>query len=270
MEDWKRKAISWIVDSAIYAFAQWLLERNKMEVTDPEWVINMKKKNCFIAELGEEFMFYSAFVRSFDSSFGIVLENIWNNIATLSYDVKRNINSFILPEQTQRISSIIDKYLAHECLPNVLHYSDFNCIYPTNISSFLRSHVTDNYFYDSTKNEHYLIELKAWWNLDNKKARAEKIALLEEYFMLKNFLRTDTTAKIKLFFWTAYNMYWEWNVWKQWSVEQFFSPDELLIGKDYWNFACNDSEWFNIIFSQYKKSAQYIRESLINIKKLYF
>lgn len=56
-------------------------------------------------------MFYSAFVRSFDSSFGIVLENMWNNIAKLSYDVKNNIQSFILPEQTQRISSIIDKYL---------------------------------------------------------------------------------------------------------------------------------------------------------------
>lgn len=270
MESSKIKAINWIVDSAIYAFSQWLFERNKKESVDPNWVINMKKKNCFVAELWEEFMFYSAFVRSFDSSFWIVLENIGNNIAKLSYDVKDNINSFILPEQTQRISSIIDKYLWHECLPQVKHYSDFDCIYPSKIESFIRSHVTDNYFYDKNKNEHYLIELKAWWNLDNKKARAEKEALLEEYFLLKNLIKDDNTAKIKLYFWTAYNMFWEWNQRKQWSVEQFFAQEELLIWKDYRNFACNDKEWFNIIFEQYKKSAEHIRKALIEIKKLYF
>lgn len=51
------------------------------EVNNPEGVINSKKYNCFINELGEEFMFYSAFVRSFDSSFGKVLENMGNSIA---------------------------------------------------------------------------------------------------------------------------------------------------------------------------------------------
>lgn len=270
MDSSKVKAINGIVDAAIYAFAQWLFERNKKEASDPNGVINMKKKNCFVAELWEEFMFYSAFVRSFDSSFWIVLENIGNNIAKLSYDVRYNINSFILPDQTQRISSIIDKYLRHECVPCVEHYSDFNCIYPSNVVSFEKEHVTDNYFYDSNKNEHYLIELKAWGNLDNKKSRAEKEALLEEYFLLKNQIRNDKTAKIKIFFWTAYNMFWEWNTWRQWSVEQFFAKDELLIGKDYWNFACNDSEWFNIIFEQYKKSAEHIRKALKQIKNLYF
>ena len=270
MDSSKVKAINGIVDAAIYAFAQWLFERNKKEASDPNWVINMKKKNCFVAELWEEFMFYSAFVRSFDSSFWIVLENIGNNIAKFSYDVRNNIKSFILPDQTQRISSIIDKYLWHECSPCTEHYSDFSCIYQSNVSSFERIHVTDNYFYDSDKNEHYLIELKAWGNLDNKKARAEKEALLEEYFLLKNQIRNDKTAKIKIFFGTAYNMFWEWNTRRQWSVEQFFAKDELLIGKDYWNFACNDGEWFNIIFEQYKKSAEHIRKALKEIKNLYF
>lgn len=270
MDSSKIKAINGIVDAAIYAFAQWLFERNKKEASDPNGVINMKKKNCFVAELWEEFMFYSAFVRSFDSSFWIVLENIGNNIAKLSYDVRNNIKSFILPEQTSRISSIMDSYLKHESVPCMEHYSDFSCIYPSNITSFEREHVTDNYFYDGSKNEHYLIELKAWGNLDNKKARAEKQALLEEYFLLKNQIRNDKSAKIKIFFGTAYNMFWEWNTWRQWSVEQFFAKDELLIGKDYWNFACNDSEWFNIIFEQYKKSAEHIRKALKEIKSLYF
>lgn len=47
------------------------------------------------------------------------------------------------------------------------------------------------------KNEHYLIELKASGDLDNKKARAEKSALLEEYFLLKNQLKDDPSAKNK-------------------------------------------------------------------------
>lgn len=270
MDVTKRKAINGIVDSAIYAFSQWLFERHQNEANDPTWVINMKKKNCFIAELWEEFMFYSAFVRSFDSSFGIVLENMWNNIAKLSYDVRGNIKSFILPEQTQWITSITDKYLAHECLPTIEHYSSLSCIYPSNISSFLRNHITDNYFFDPKNNIHYIIELKAWGNLDNKKARAEKIALLEEYFLLKNKLREEENAQIKLFFGTAYNMFWEGNPWKQWSVEQFFAYNELLIWQEYRNFACNDNEGFQIIFEQYKKSAQHVRKALTEIKQLYF
>lgn len=56
-------------------------------------------------------------------------------------------------------------------------------------------------FIAAKKNEHYLIELKASGDLDNKKARAEKMALLEEYFLLKNQLKDDSTAKIKNIFW---------------------------------------------------------------------
>ena len=45
---------------------------------------------------------------------------------------------------------------------------------------------------------------------------------------------------------------------------------ELLIGKDYWNFVCNDENGFNIVFEQYKKSAKYIKQAIQNIKALYF
>lgn len=118
-----------MVDSAIQSFATGLLSRYSNEVNDPEGVINAKKNNCFMAELGEEFMFYSAFVRSFDSSFGNVLEKLGNNIATLSYTVKGNINSFILPEQIQRTSSILDGYFKHEYKPAREHYESFSCLY---------------------------------------------------------------------------------------------------------------------------------------------
>ncbi len=266
----KRKAIEIIVDTAITNFAEGLISRYSSEVDDVNGVINMKKNNCFIAELGEEFMFYSAFVRSFDSSFGNVLENIGNSIAKLSYEVRGDIDSFILPEQTQRIANILDNYVSHVAKPKIDHYVDFSSIYPRDITSFKRTHVTDNYFYNEDKNEHYLIELKASGDLDNKKAKAEKSALLEEFFLLKNQIKDDPTAKIFIYFGTAYNKFGEGREWKQERVKQFFAEEELLIGKDYWNFVCNSSDGFEVIFEQYKKSANKIRYALSEIKGLYF
>lgn len=266
----KQRTIEIVVDTAIGAFAEGLISRYSDEVDDINGVVNMKKNNCFIAELGEEFMFYSAFVRSFDSSFGNVLEKMGNNIANLSYEVKNNIDSFILPDQVGRISSILDSYFDRSAIPSISHYSAYSSIYPKDITSFKRIHATDNYFYCKEKNEHYLIELKASGDLDNKKARAEKNALLEEFFLLKNQLKDDPTAKVKIYFGTAYNKFGEGRDWKQERVKQFFAEDELLIGTDYWNFVCNDADGFRIIFEQYKKSADKIRNALIAIKGMYF
>lgn len=270
MDMQKQKAMEIVVDTAVESFAEGLISRYTDEVDDVNGVINMKKNNCFIAELGEEFMFYSAFVRSFDSSFGNILEKMGNNIAKLSYEVKGNIDSFILPDQITRISSILDSYLDHTTNPDISHYSTYSSIYPKDITSYKRTHITDNYFYCKEKNEHYLIELKASGDLDNKKARAEKSALLEEYYLLKNQLKDDTTAKIKIFFGTAYNKFGEGKVWKQERVRQFFADDELLIGREYWNFVCNDENGFDVVFNQYKKSADKIRTALTKIKGMYF
>lgn len=270
MNEQKIKSIQAVVDTAMSAFSEGLISRYSDEVDDANGVINMKKNNCFIAELGEEFMFYSAFVRSFDSSFGNVLEKMGNNIAKLSYEVRGDINSFILPDQTQRIASVLDNYVDHVTLPSISHYASYTSIYPRDITSYRRNHVTDNYFYSKEKNEHYLIELKASGDLDNKKARAEKSALLEEYFLLKNQLKNDPTAKLKIFFGTAYNKFGEGKPWKQERVRQFFAEEELLIGKDYWNFVCDDENGFDIVFEQYKHSAEKIKIALKKIKEMYF
>ena len=94
--------------------------------------------------------------------------------------------------------------------------------------------------------------------------------MLEEYFLLKNKLKDDPQAKVKIFFGTAYNKFGEGQEWKQERVRQFFADDELLIGKDYWNFVCNDPDGFDIIFSQYKNSAKKIKDALTEIKTIYF
>lgn len=272
MEITKKKTIQLLVDSAIKNFAEGFQSRYRGELKDPKGVINSKKNNCFIAELGEEFVFYSALVRSFDSSFGKVLENMGNSIAKVSYDVKGSIQSFILPAQTQHIADIMSHYDEHEH-PEVDHYSSFRPIIPKNIESFRRTHATDNYFYNSDKKEHYLIELKAGGDLDNKKSRAEKISLLDEYYLLKNLLMSNPDTKddkIFIYFATAYNKDGEGNKWNQERVRQYFAEEELKIGKDYWNFVCDDAAGFETIFEQYKQSCGIVRDVLNDIKKQYF
>ena len=271
MKEFKMRAIQQIVDSSIRSFADGLKDRHVEESRDPNGTINKKRKNAFVVELGAEFMFYSALVRSFDSSFGNVLENIGNAIAKISFETRDRIESYLLPAQQQKIDEVIASYTTdaeNRVTPLSEHYSGYTCIVPRNIESFRRIHITDHCFFNRNRNEYYLIELKAGGDLDTKKAPAEKKELLVEYFMLKNIVPAD--ASVRLYFGAAYNKDGEGNPWKQSSVQNCFAPDELLIGQDYWNFVCDDAQGYAVVMEQYRRSAAYIRAALTEIKYSYF
>lgn len=268
MDETKNKTIQEIVDRRIREFAQSFERKFVSQLNDPCGIINMKKNNRFIAELGEEFIFYSAFVRRFDSSLGKVLEKIGNEVAQLSYEVRGCISSFLLTQQAQHIDYIMAEYEGHR-KPLITDYNTFVCMIPRDVRSSKKTHETDHYFYHKERDEYYLIELKSGGDLDNKKAKTEKIALLQQYFLLKNALN-DNDVHIKIFFGTAYNKNGENMEWKQERVKQFFAEDELLIGKDYWNFVCDDQEGYDIIMEQYRHSVAYIDEALHQIKAKYF
>ena len=205
MDKLQEKSIRLIIDTAIKSFANGFELRHNAEVDDPNGTINSKKNNCFISVLGDEFIFYSAFVRSFDSSFGNLLESLGNQIAKFSYKTDRTIHSYILTEQTQHISNLLDKYEDHICTPAKSHYENFFVLPPKNFASFTTQHICDNWFFDEKSKTHYLVELKAGGDLDNKKAKSEKLALLKEYFMLKNIIPQD--ENILIYFATAYNKF---------------------------------------------------------------
>ena len=120
---------------------------------------------------------------------------------------------------------------------------------------------------DRETNAHYLIELKIGGDLDNKKARSEKEAILEQFAILSNVLPPKTN--IKIFFATAYNRYGENKPWRQERVRQFFADEELLIGKDFWNFVCRSDEGYKIVLEAYRESAPIIKRALDSIKKTY-
>ena len=114
---------------------------------------------------------------------------------------------------------------------------------------------------------HYLIELKIGGDLDNKKSRSEKEALLEQYCILANTLGSED--KIKIYFATAYNRYGEGRPWTQGRVLQFFAKDELLISADFWNLVCKSDKGYEIVLDEYRKSASVIVDALNDIKDTY-
>jgi hypothetical protein len=101
-------------------------------------------------------------------------------------------------------------------------------------------HDSDYYLKDEESGRHYLTELKIGGDLDSKKARAEKEALLEQYAILRNTLGTLENVSVR--FATAYNRLGEGRPWEQGRVKQYFAPEELLIGKDFWDFVCKSQK----------------------------
>lgn len=264
----KKQAIRKIVHASVEAFASGFQGRHEGEVNDLDGTINMKIHNVFIAVLGPEIQYYTALVRSFDSSLGNMLEKMAINIADLFYEVNKSVQGNLYPEQTAKIAEFLEAYKNSEnpLNPQLSHYDEIRGV-KTSSKLINKTHVSDYYLKDRDSNTHYLIELKIGGDLDNKKARSEKEAIFEQYAILANEL--GEKADIKCFFATAYNRFGEDKEWKQTRVLQFFSKDELLIGRDFWNLVCKTDEGYNIVLDAYKEKAGLIKDALESIKKTY-
>jgi len=117
-----KKTIKTLVHTAVESYAQGFQARHEGEVDNPEGTINMKIHNVFIEALGKEIQYYTALVRSLDSSLGNMLESLAINIATLSFEVKRNVEGPLKAEQTRIIAELLEKYKRHEIKPSVKDY----------------------------------------------------------------------------------------------------------------------------------------------------
>jgi len=262
------KSIRQIVVGCVKSFAEGFQARHEGEVDNPNGTINIKNNNIFIAVLGDEIQYYTALVRSFDSSFGKMLENMAISIAGLFYEVHKSFEGPLSQEQTRIIADLLEAYKNsnNPLRPSVEHYKQLKNV-GLNGATRTKTQISDYYLIDRANNSHYLIELKIGGDLDNKKARSEKEAIFEQYAVLSNVLGSN--ADIRCFFATAYNRFGEGKPWKQTRVLQFFSKDELLIGKDFWNFLCRSESGYEIVMDEYKKSAHFITRALDSIKELY-
>jgi len=262
----KEKTIRSLVRTAIETYAVGFKARHEGEVDNPNGTINMKIHNVFIASLGTEIQYYTALVRSLDSSLGNMLEKLAINIANLFFEVRRSVSGPLSAEQTRKIAELLEKYKRREKKPSVGDYQSLR-IKPEDRTLTNKRHESDYCLIDKKNNAYFLIELKIGGDLDNKKARSEKEAILEQFAILSNTLPSGTT--IKIFFATAYNRFGEGKEWKQERVRQFFAEEELLIGKDFWNFICKSDVGYNIVLDEYRKNAHLIKESLASIRNTY-
>lgn len=261
------KSIRQIVRSSVEAYAQGFEDRHIKEADNPDGTINMKIHNVFISALGEEIQYYTALVRSLDSSLGNMLEGMAINIAKLFFQVEKKVEGPLFSTQTQKIAELLESYKNSDdpLTPDSSHYKEVRKARKGGENR--KTHVSDYYLFDEVSQTHYLVELKIGGDLDIKKARSEKEAIFEQYAILSNTL--GDKASIKCYFATAYNRFGEDEEWNQQRVLQFFSKDELLIGKDFWNFVCCSERGYKVVIDEYRKSSHLIKKALENIKGVY-
>lgn len=261
----KERAIRSIVNSAVISYANGFSTRHLADVDNENGVINMKIHNVFIAALGKEIQYYSALARSLDSSLGNMLEGMAISIAKLNYEVSQHVEGTLYKEQTDYIAELLEQYKrsANRRIPKLTDYQGISKMTGT---AETKRHESDYYLLDEESGMHYLIELKIGGDLDNKKARSEKEALLEQYCILTNRLGEE---RVKILFATAYNRYGEGRPWMQGRVRQFFCEEELCISRDFWNLICKSEKGYDIVIDEYKKNAHFINEALDEIKDAY-
>lgn len=260
------KAIRAVVSSFVEAYATGFSDRHLSEYDDENGTINMKIHNVFIAALGPDIQYYSALARSLDSSLGNMLEKMAIKIASLHYEVKRYVAGEISKAQTSHIATLLEEYKRHSRRPSVGDYADISSLYSSE-ANISKRHESDYYLFDEELGMHYLIELKIGGDLDNKKARSEKEALLEQYCILTNLLGSQ--ERVKICFATAYNRYGEGSPWAQSRVRQFFAEEELLISSAFWNMVCKSDDGYRIVLEEYRQSAHHIVSALERIKNKY-
>lgn len=261
----KKAAIQGIVKSSVKSYASGFEARHLAQVDNPNGTINMKVHNPFIAALGAEVQYYSALVRSLDSSLGDMLEQMAIAIAELSYIVNRRVEGPLSADQTSRIAALLERYKRRVKSPEIDDYADLG--EDRRDTERNARHDSDYYLQDRENGHHHLIELKIGGDLDNKKARSEKEALLEQYAILCNTL--PDAEVVRIHFATAYNRFGEGRPWTQSRVLQYFAPQELLIGEDFWNFVCKSDDGYTWVLDEYRSQATEIIHALENVKMAY-
>lgn len=262
----QEKSIRAVVSSFVEAYAMGFSDRHLSEYDDENGTINMKIHNVFIAALGSDIQYYSALSRSLDSSLGNMLEKMAIKIASLHYQVRQYVEGDLSIEQTAYIAQLLEEYKRHSRKPLVEDYAKISSLY-AHESSISKRHESDYCLLDEETGMYYLIELKIGGDLDNKKARSEKEALLEQYCILTNALGSQ--ERVRIYFATAYNRYGEGRPWIQGRVRQFFADEELLISNAFWNMVCKSEDGYRIVLDEYRRSAHHIVSALELIKHRY-
>jgi Type II restriction endonuclease, TdeIII len=260
-----QELVNQVIEKQIPAFADNFRKKYTHKGSGLKNLVN-KANNPFILALGEDIVIYSALMRSLDSSLGNCLEGIARTLAEASYHVYQKVEGDVPLEVDKQISQLMNEYLLKKRTPKLTDLDEIADVKQRFGQTEHKIHKSDYHLVKKTDDrQHFLLELKIGGDLDNKKARSEKQALLEQYAILKYSPLIRSDSIIRLYFATAYNKFGEEMVWKQERVKQFFGENELLIGRDFWNFICDSDEGNKMVLEAYAKYAHYLKEALEGI-----
>ena len=275
MEQEKKHEIREIVRSQLKDFSDSIVKDYSLDGSKGNNIQKKKANNFLINNLGNDIVVYSTLMRSLDSSLGNRIERIALEVASASgYKVSQGVEGFLSRETTKVIATLLESYKDKKNKKKPTS-DDLKKIQEAVINSGGKSKfLNSDYLLEKKENGVTylsLLELKAGGDLDNKKAQSEKRSILEQYALLVSKYKDkleDGTAHIELFFATAYNkdsLNDGSDNWSQGSVSKFFAPTELLIGRDFWNFICDDKEGWDLIKSSYKENSYLIANSLKSV-----
>jgi hypothetical protein len=157
----------------------------------------MKIHNVFIEALGKEnpvLLSFSPFFRQLSWKYAGRYGYQYCQAKLHSEKKRRGTTN---PSQTGKIAEMLERYKSRSLRPCVDDYQCLRDMKDDTIEKVTR-HDSDYYLIDKEANDHYLIELKIGGDLDNKKARSEKEAILEQYAILSNTLPRDVNITIHL------------------------------------------------------------------------
>ncbi len=209
---------------------------------DKRYNIEEKDNNITYLGIDNRIKYYSTILRSYDSSIGNLYEKIMSSLAeSRGFISHHSINSCIL---TNREKGFISSFDTNTKITDF----DYSILDTFNIENkvitfdlLLEKEINGKAIYN-------VFEIKTGGDLDNKKAKSEKRALFEKCIYLYKYLENDNNIsefEIKPYFATIYNK----NLidgtnddWIQERVREHFDNEELLIGKEFFNFVCDTDD----------------------------
>lgn len=206
--------------------------------------IEEKDNNITYLGLNDKTKYYSSILRSYDSSIGNLYEKIMARLAKLG-DFKNieQIDSYELDsDEKNAIKNFDTATKISDYIFSDLEYKNYSDKKEITIDLLLKKKINNVDIY-------YIFEIKTGGDLDNKKAQSEKKALFEKCiylykYLIKKYDKDNSKFKIEAFFSTIYNknsLDGGTNQWIQERVRDNFDKEELLIGKDFFSFVCNNS-----------------------------
>jgi hypothetical protein len=217
--------------------------------------------NPFMAPLGPDLVLYSALTRSLDSAIGIRLERIARSIAQVAWTIRPAGEGELTSLQLTEVGQLLEAYGSRTTAPDPQDIAGLpvSTAGPWQHRRHGRAHLLTN---RSVPSQRVLLHIASSGDWDQRKARAEKQGLLENYLMLRNAGDVPETDGLDVRLGVAYNKFGEGHDWTQSRVLRFFAPSEVLVGSTFWNFIADDPRGFDLVVAAYERHAGRLRAAI--------